>query len=309
MTSTADATALIPPDWLATVSRRPVDCGPSGAEWAAGLPRLLAARLAEWELRPAGVARTGRSAMVLPVERDHERFGLKLVPALAAGESLALRLWDGDGAVRLIAAAPTDGVLLLEWLDPDHDLADPSVDTDTACEIIGGLLVGLHVPAPPNLPTAAQYFDRHLHGPAGLATARDRLPRRAVDRALGLAADLVARPDATTTVTHRDLHFGNVLAGARQPWLAIGPHPLAGHPGLEIPPLLRHRVDELGTGAALRWSVRHRLEIVCEAAGIDEDLARWWTIVESTLAAHRASLDDHREHVSLHLAIAKALDD
>lgn len=310
VTSTADAAALIPPDWLAEVSGLPAAGESNVAQWVAGLPRQLAARLTEWELHPVGFARTGRSAIVVPVEREGERFGLKLVPPHPSGaaESLALRLWDGTSTVRLVAAAPTDGVLLLEWLDPDHDLADPSIDTDTACEIIGGLLLGLHLPAPPNLPTAAHYYDRHLHGRTGLATAGDHLPRRAVDRALGLASDLLARPDATATVTHRDLHFAHVLAGERHPWLAISPHPLAGHPGLEIWPLLRHRVDELGTGAALRWSVRHRLEIVCEAAGIDEDLARWWTIVESTLEAHRASREDRREHVSHCLAVAKALD-
>jgi len=311
VTTATEAAALIPAGWRDQVSRLPADGGPTGGDWVAGLPRLLAQMIDEWSLRPSGATLTGCTAVVVPVDRDGEDLALKLVwPHVdAAGEPLALRLWDGDGAVRLVAASPTRSALLLERLDHTRDLEDPSMDTDTACEIIGGLLARLHVPAPPNIRSLAAFTEAHLHGPLGVAGGRDHLPRRAVDRALGLAVDLLSRSDATATLVHGDLHFRNVLAGARAPWLVIDPKPMAGHPGVELQPLLRNRVDELGTGSAFRWSVRHRLEIVCDAAGIDEDVARYWTIVMSTIEAHWAALGDVAEHVSLHLALAKALDD
>lgn len=309
--SSADAARLIPDRWRTGIERYPGDGGPAGRDWLAGLPRLIAQMLDEWDLRPTGPGRTGCTAVVVPVDRAGERLALKLVwpHTDGAGEALALRLWDGDGAARLVAAHPGRGALLLEWLDPDRDLEDPMIDIDTACEIIGRLLGRLHIPAPPNIRSLAEFCDQHLHGPDGLGHFGERLPRRAVDRAIGLATDLLGAADATSTLVHGDLHFRNVLAGDRHPWLTIDPKPLAGHPGIELQPVLRNRVAELGTGSEFRWSVRRRLEVVCDAAGIDEDAARGWTIVISTLEAMGAARGDIAEHVSLHLALAKALDD
>lgn len=305
------ARALIPPDWRQRMTRLEPDGGPAGADWTAHLHHLIAGVLDDWGLAVDGEAMTGWTAIVLPVRRDGQELALKVVwPHVdAVGEPLALRLWGGRGAVRLVAADPGRGALLLERLDPARTLADSLIDTDTACEVIGHLLGRLHLPAPPNLRTLASFMADHLDGDGGVAGAGGRLPRRAVDRALGLARDLLVEPDATTSLTHGDLHFENVLGGERERWLAIDPKPMAGHPGIELQPVLRNRSEELGTGAAFRWSVRRRLEIVCAAAGIDEDAARHWTIVMSTVQANWAALDGSTTDVSLHLSIAKALDD
>jgi streptomycin 6-kinase len=144
---------------------------------------------------------------------------------------------------------------------------------------------------------------------ARLQDAHDRLPRRVIERATHLAAGLTGQPDCDGTLLHADLHFGNVLAGSREPWLAIDPKPMAGHPGWELQPVLRNRVGELGTGSSFRHLVRRRFEIVCEAAGIDEDAARAWTILSSAIQANWSSLDGEPEQVTLHLALAKALED
>ena len=95
---------------------------------------------ARWQLVPDGPLRTGWTAVVAPVLRDGEPLALKVVRRSVDtdGEPLALRTWAGDGAVRLVAALPSDGMLLLERLDADRDLG--ALDTDSACEVIGGLL-------------------------------------------------------------------------------------------------------------------------------------------------------------------------
>ncbi len=308
--SVAEADALVPADWRTWLARLEPEGGPSGATWVADLHHRLADLTTDWGLEVTGPAMTGWTAIVLPVIRAGQDYALKVVwPHLdAAGEPLALRLWAGNGAVRLIAADPGRGALLLERLDPSRTLADPGIDTDTACEVIGALLARLHVPAPPNLRTLADVMADRLDGEHGLAGAGGRLPRRAVDRALGLARALLGETSATATLTHMDLHFENVLAGSREPWLAIDPKPLAGHPGAELQPVMRNRAQELGTGSAFRWSVRRRLEIVCDAAGIDEESARHWTIVLSTVEANWAAREGTADAVSLHLALAKALD-
>jgi streptomycin 6-kinase len=309
VTSVADAAALIPKSWREWVSRLPADGGPSGADWAAGLPRLLAEVLDDWSLTPTGPGLTGWTAVVVPVLREGEPSMLKVgwPHRDGFGEALALRVWNGRGAVRLLAADPARDALLLEPLDPARDLEDTHIPVDEACEEIGGILDRLHVPAPPQLRTLSDFAAEQV---ARLESARDRLPRRFIDRAARLVRELSAEPDCDSMLLHTDLHFGNVLAGTREPWLSIDPKPMAGHPGLELQPVLRNRVDELGTGSAFRHNVRRRFDIVCERAGIDEHAARGWTIAVSVFEANWASeADGPADEVTLHLALAKALED
>jgi streptomycin 6-kinase len=304
--SAAEAAALVPAGWREQVSRLPAEGGPSGAEWAGGLPRLLAELLARWDLTPTGNGMAGRTAVVVPVTREGQHLALKVVwpHDEAVAEPLALRHWSGDGAVRLVAAEPSRGGLLLEALDPSTDLQDAPVEE--ACEVIGGLLRRLHVPAPARVRTLSEWLERQL---GRLPRHTDTVPRRLLGQARSLMTDFATVPDVDGTLLHTDLHFENVLAGEREPWLAIDPKPLAGRPGFELPPVLWNRVDELGTGSAFRWSVRHRLRVVCEAAGIDEDEARAWVVVRETAEAMSAADAGDREGLTLAISLAKAMDD
>ena len=306
MTSTADAAALIPAGWPAGLARRPAGGAPSAADWAAGLPHLLADLLDHWRLTPAGPGTAGRTALAVPVTRD----GGALVLTVrwphpeASTEHLALRRWAGLGAVRLVAADPARGGLLLEALDPARDLTGQPVDQ--ACEVIGTLLARLHVPALPQVRTMSGYLARQLER---LPAHADVVPRRMLQQAGGLMRDFLVHPGVDGTLLHTDLHFENVLAGTREPWLAIAPEPLAGRPGFEVAPVLWNRVDELGTGSAFRWSVRRRLQVVCEAAGIDEDEARAWVVVRETDEAMGAADTGDRDGLTLAVALIKAMDD
>ena len=296
---------VIPAEFLARMSRLPAEGGPSGAAWARTAQRLLAEGFERWGLEADGALRTGFTAVVAPVLRDGEPLALKVVwrNVDTDGEPLALRVWAGDGAARLVAALPSEGMLLLERLDPRVDLR--TVDTESSLEVIGGLLARLHVPAPPAMPALSTWSGRWLDE----ATRRDALPRRMVARARGLHRELTADAACDATLLHGDLHDENVLAATREPWLAIDPQPRAGHPGFELHAVLRNRRDELGTGAALRWSVRRRTEVLCDAAGIDEETARRWTVVRCAMECVWALDDDDADTLSFNIALAKALDD
>lgn len=296
---------VVPVDWLAWVARLPAEGGPTGAAWAGGAQRLLGEAFERWGLVADGPLRTGWTAVVAPVRRDGEPVALKLVRRSrdTDGEPVALRRWAGDGAVRLVAALPSEGMLLLERLDPEVDLR--TVDTDAACEVIGGLLARLHVPAPPTLDPLSAWSAGWLEE----AERRHALPRRMVSRARGLHRELTSDPSCDATLVHGDLHDENVLAGGREPWLAIDPQPRAGHPGWDLHAVLRNRRDELGSGASFRWSVRRRTEVLCEAAGMDEEVARRWTVLRCAIEAVWALDDDNADEVSFSIALAKALDD
>ena len=203
--------------------------------------------------------------------------------------------------MRLVAALPSDGLLLLERLDADQDLP---VWVDEACEVIGELLGRLQVPAPPQVDRLGPYLAPHLERMA----RRPAVPRRVTQRTAGLARELLA-DDVPERMLHTDLHFENVLRRRDGSYVAIDPKPLAGHPGFDVFPVLHNRVDELGTGAAFRWSVRHRVELVAEAAGIDADEARAWSLLRAGIEVSWTSEEGDPEALSTAIALTKALDD
>jgi streptomycin 6-kinase len=240
------------------------------------LPDLVDALTAGWSLivedpRP----RHGALAVVLLVRRDGEPCALRLNrhPAGTGLESLALRTWDGHGAVRLLRDDPALGAQLLERVDPDRSAR--TLPPDQAAEVAGGLLRELTVPAPAGLPALASIAGTL----AGELPGRQRalghpVPPSWLARAVSLAAEL-AGADAGDFLVHSDLRADNILAADRVPWLAIDPRPVAGRPEFSVPELLWSRVDDLPTDAA----VHRHLDRLIGAAGLAPEVALAWTAV------------------------------
>ncbi|MGB0100765.1 MAG: aminoglycoside phosphotransferase family protein [Nocardioides sp.] len=259
-----------------------------GAAWQAFLDRLPALvddLLETWELSVDGVPGHGSDALIVPVRtaagrpaalkvgRPHEE---------AEHESLALQHWHGRGAVQLLRADPRRFALLLERVHPE-DLGD-LWDVE-ACEVVGGLYRRLDVPAPPQLRALATYAERWAVGLDGLP--RDApLPRRLVEQAASLGRDL-GRDEATSgRMIHGDLSYAHVLAGDREPWLAIDPEPLDGDPHYEPAPMLWNRWEELvDSPRSVRDGVRLRFHTIVDAAGLDEERARDWVVVRMMATA------------------------
>lgn len=293
----------IPPTLRSAVAGRAPDplgdgTGPSGDAWLRSLPRRLDERLAAWDLVPEGPgipAWHGECALVVPVRRaDGSPAALKITwpHEEARTEHLALRRWDGRGAVRLLAAHPADLALLLERLDGDRDLH--ALGLLDACEEIGTLLARLDTPAPARIPTLHDQVPRWR---ARLARPTPLVPRRLLQQAAShleaLTAHAPGTPDQQRLV-HTDLHFANVLApldAARGAWLAIDPKPLAAEGAFAVAPAVWNRADEAARAHSLAAHVRLRAGIIGDAAGLDEDRVRAWTFVRLVLNAVDAS--DH----------------
>jgi streptomycin 6-kinase len=306
---------LIPAHFAHAMIDREADGYLSGEDWLHGLPTLLADLLAEWELEPIGRSLSGSCSVAVPVRlmgAHREQAGVSGEAILkvswphpeAATEALALQVWNGHGAVRLLRADPSRFALLLERLQT-RDLT--RVDIDEACGVIGDLLTTLRRPGHARTPSLTAYAERQE---VELRSAPPVIPRRYLDQAAALAGELVRRPASEFRLLHTDLHYENVLAAHRAPWLAIDPKPMSGDPAFEVAPALWNRADELGTGSQIRWSLRRRLEIICERADIDEGRARAWTIVrEADNALELADVPCARDRISLAVMIIKAMND
>lgn len=264
----------IPAAFAADTAKRE---GAAGLAFVEALPGMLQSYVDGWELTPVGPAMHGYVGMVVPVRRtDGLPAALKVswLDPYSAWEAAALRVWGGAGAAMLLESDVRPGdhamALLLEWLDPARSLEQlPDVDAATAlCATTAGRLA---VPAPEDFPTVAE--QEAARWVTELPELWQRLGRPLPERAVEVAVESCREfaTDRTRTLLHGDLHYANVLAGDREPWLAIDPKGIAGEAAYESITVLWNRTDELGDNG-----VERRLAIWCEAAGVDLERARRW---------------------------------
>jgi streptomycin 6-kinase len=283
--------------------------GPQWAAWVDALPGIAESVMRQWGIHPDGAAVNGHCSLVIPVRTAE---GAPAVVKIgfpdeeSEHEHLALRRWGGTGAVRLLSADPHHRALLLERLEATDLTGVPEHD---ACRVVAGLYRRLHVPALPALRPLASYVERWTADLARLPRSAP-IPRRLVEQAIALGRELTEDDAVPARLIHTDLHYGNVLAGEREPWLAIDPKPVNGDPHYEIAPMLWNRFGELA--GDVREGVRRRFWTLVDAAGFDEDRARAWVVVRMVHNAMWAVQDGPRADpgwLTTCVAVAKAVQD
>ncbi|MET9667869.1 aminoglycoside phosphotransferase family protein [Streptomyces sp. NPDC006475] len=256
--------------------------GEAGRAFIAVLPERAADFLARWELTRSGPAMHGWCALVLPVvRRDGSQAVLKLqaLDEESVGEPAALRVWDGAGAVRLLDHDPGTGTMLLERLGGAARAGDAAgswvhlsavEDAREAVRVLAELLVRLtSVVAPPGLRRLGDIAERMLADvPEALGMLGDEGERRLLADCAAAVREVVGEPG--DRLLHWDLHYDNIMAGVREPWLAIDPKPLAGDPGFDLMPALDNRFDPAET----LW----RFDLLTETLGLDRERAKAWTL-------------------------------
>ncbi|WP_410787150.1 aminoglycoside phosphotransferase family protein [Kribbella sp. C-35] len=250
----------------------------SAPEWLAGLPGAVERYVGEWQLTVSGDPLSGEASLILPVvRRDGTPAMLKLqsVNDESESEALALRTWNHDDVVEVYEDDPETSTLLLERLEPRtlDDLPDDVEATRILAELLNRLSA---VPAPPGI--------RHLSDiAAGMIEDAPRvLPKLADPAEQALAWRFVAQvtellPEPGDRLLHWDLHYYNVMAAKRQPWLVIDPKPLAGDPAFELMPATWNRWDDMVATGDLSQAIRDRFDLMLEVTGIDRDRALGWT--------------------------------
>jgi streptomycin 6-kinase len=198
-------------------------------------------------------------------------------------EADALELWDGDGAIRLLARDRSGHVLLLERCEPGTPLS--GLQPDAALDVVIGLLPRLWKPAGEpfhTLTDEAAWWATYLPG-------QWRGDRALLDAALD-AIEALSPTQGEQVLLHQDLHFENVLAATREPWLVIDPKPLLGEREFAVAPIARS--FELGHG---KRAVLHRFDRVTSELGLDRERARGWTVAQTVAWTHDSTY--HERHV------------
>ncbi|MEU3275152.1 aminoglycoside phosphotransferase family protein [Saccharomonospora sp. NPDC006951] len=261
----------IPPAFARLIRERE---GAEGAAWIAALPELVRAFCLRWNLTVEGKPLHGQVGLVVPVRSESGPAMLKLSwrDTESRDEPAALAAWAGAGAVLLRESDPGHGAMLLERLDENRMLSGEPIDRAVA--VAADLLRSLTIPAPA---LTRNLRDEARRWTAELPREWERLGRPLPRVLLTAAVDICERrgPHAARLLVNEDLHYENVLAGTRAPWLVIDPKPLEGDPEFAVIPLLWNRIGESGIG--------DRFAAIVAGADLDAGLAREWTLVRAVV--------------------------
>jgi streptomycin 6-kinase len=219
-------------------------------------------------------------------------------------EMEALRLFNGDGACRLIDSDEEKYWMLLERLKPGVMLATFENDeeaTHIAAEVMkkiwrpmesaslradsvqehaltGTRAVGLHKFIPLSdwfngLKRLRQWFNGGT-GP---------LDEKLVQRAEGSVREFFAE-NHHPVLMHGDFHHYNILSSERG-WLIIDPKGVLGPAGYEVGPLLMNPWGELTDRADIQQITKRRIDILQEHLGFERERIREWGLAHAVLSA------------------------
>ena len=248
-----------------------------GRAWLARLPRLVSESVETWSLglgEPFAYAFASFAAPArLPGGGDAV---LKVCFPHREGEHEgdALRAWDGNGAVRLLAHDRERSALLLERCRPGTPLHELSADA--ALDVLADLLPRLWIPfGAPFRPLA----EEAAWWAGSLRESWERVgrpfERKVLDAALRALEELPPS-QGEQVLLHQDLHADNVLRAEREPWLVIDPKPLVGEREFSLAPVIRG--PELGHSER---AVRRRLDRLTAELGLDRERARAWALAQT----------------------------
>lgn len=311
------ANVPIPADLAARYSR-----SSGGRAWLVSLPGLLRSCLERWELTvdlaPGALPWNGHGGVVVPVRRSGMPAALKIAfpHEEARVERVALALWDGRGAVRLLESDAGSCAMLLERLDAHHSLQTEPLDE---AAIVWGRLVR-ELSLAPDLRTEWLELD-HVAARAerwsdDLPVEWEQLgqpfPRWLLEAALEVCQTrgAVGRRASNDVLVHADFHFLNILArldGASSAFAAIDPQPLVGEAEFAVAPVLWNRIRDLPRSNPQK-GLRERCRDFSLAAGLDPEVARQWSVArEVDNALWYASKPGHAGDLARSLWVASTL--
>jgi streptomycin 6-kinase len=265
------------PRYLAETASRTDGLG----EWIAGLPGIVAGLADQWSLsvgepfQPGGqcswtAPATGPDGADLVL-----KVGFRFPGGEERDEAAGLRIWDGNGAVRLHAACERESAyaLLLERCVPGTPLGKvlPEPEQDL---VVAWLLRRLW--AQPHasyafrpLAQMCQEWADEFEAEYAAAGAADRIDPGLARTGIALFRELPTTADRQALLC-TDLHGDNVLAARREPWLVIDPKPYVGDPAYDV---LQHMLNCEDRLAADPAALAARM---ASLAGVNAARVRHW---------------------------------
>ncbi|MET0939344.1 MAG: aminoglycoside phosphotransferase family protein [Gaiellaceae bacterium] len=250
---------------------------PGGAAWLERLPRLAAECAEQWSLELEPPSAASNASLVVPAGD----VVLKLNPPddESEHEPDALRAWSGEGAVRLLAHDPERRALLIERCRPGTQLL--ALGEDDAGDVVAGLLPRLWKPPLPQYRLLADVAARWVDEIPDTWERYERpFERRLLDETVSALRELGPSQGVLVTA-NEDLHSGNVLRAAREPWLVIDPKPIAAERDFTLVSMVRDRPRDVLAGERPAERLARRLDLLASSLELDRERLRRWTIAHT----------------------------
>jgi streptomycin 6-kinase len=211
-------------------------------------------------------------------------------------EMAALKLFNGDGACRLLEYDEEKYWMLLERLNPGVMLATVA-DDETATRIAAEVMKkiwrsGLDMPSAnaSGYSTSISNFIQLADWFNGLKRLRKMfnggtgpLNTKLVERVEYSVKDFFAE-NHSPVLLHGDFHHFNVLSSERG-WLIIDPKGVIGPAGYEPGPLLMNPWRDLLNGINYQLRTKRRIDILHEHLGFERERIREWGLAHAILSA------------------------
>ncbi len=207
-------------------------------------------------------------------------------------EMHALRLFNGDGACRLLDCDEEKGMLLLERLQPGRmlsELEDDDERTHIAADVMTRLWTDVPADAGGKFIRLSDWFNGlkkirpHFNGGTG------PFDKKLLERVESLLPELFA--DANVKLMHGDFHHYNILSSERG-WLVIDPKGVIGPVGYEIGPLMLNPWSESMDRSSFKVQAERRVGILSERLGWPRETIIGWALAHSVLSEWW-NIEDH----------------
>jgi streptomycin 6-kinase len=287
----------LPPDFIHTIENT---YGEDGKQLIANLPVLVEETSQRWDLtdvKPVPNLSYNFVAFALSGAQRSRSVVLKIgVPNRElTSEMAALRLFNGEGACRLIDHDEEKGFLLLERLQPGamlSTLEDDEQATHIAAEAMlkiwrtlesDSLLSQEQAPALHKFIRLSDWFDGlkrlRIMFNGGTGPLNSKLVER-VENSVKVFFAEKHKP----VLMHGDFHHSNILSSERG-WLVIDPKGVIGPAGYEVGPLLMNPWGDLSNGINSNLMTERRIDILHERLGFERERIREWGLAHAILSA------------------------
>ncbi len=254
--------------------------GARGRQWLASLPSFFVECQQRWSLKLEKPFDDLSYNLVIPGRTAQ---GAEIVLKLGVPcrelltEALALNLFEGVGAVRLLDHDASQGVLLMERAMPGTPLYKSQNDseaTSTAARLMQSLW--REPPAEEHFfPSLAIWFGAFERHRIRFDGDSDPFTLELIARAARTFAELNTSSD-DTVILHGDLHHGNILFSSKDGWVAIDPKGICGDRGYEVGSFMLNQLPVEASECVLMEILSRRLSIFSDELQIGrEHLARW----------------------------------
>lgn len=293
----------LPPSFIKTIQNA---FGDDGRDMLMRLPELIADASARWGLTdvqpvlnlsynfvafarkqpsPSGRGQGEGGDVILKIGVPHREL---------KSEIAALRLFNGDGACRLLESNEERGMSLLERLKPGtmlSELEDDDKRTHIAVDVMQKLWRTMEAGGLPLAREQTPEFQKFIHLSDwfdGLKKIRPQFgggtgpfPKEILER---VEASLAGLFDNENCLIHGDFHHYNVLSSERG-WLAIDPKGVIGPVGYEIGPLMLNPWIKPMDRSRFEMMSKRRVDIIRERLGWERERIIQWSLAHAVLSA------------------------